>query len=540
MRMTWMTNFNWVAPNRYRWPIQLSTWGAVAVIFCLVSWGGEQLDPQEGMANVVWLPAGLMLATLIWRGRDWIPGLMLGGIWSNWLIADHGLRACLLAMSCLFAYGAAAWILRRLDFQPSLERIYDVYLFCGLGAVVASVLYATLATLSCYLTDSYATVDYSWQNWMMSAMLGVLTVAPVILVWSHQPWSFERASTIEAICLAIVCAVANYASFILPGHHVGAIPGACLLFGLMLWAAVRFGQRGSASAMLMICLVALIGHAFELGPWLGESFGLRLLALQSFLVTAVTAILLLGAVTEERHHAIALRDEFLRLAAHELRTPLTVLRLALHNLSRLSLQDTVSASKRMQTKIHGCHAQLDRLTTLVDKLLDAPNIAQGDHMALTRDFLNLGQLTAEVLRELTPRAEGAGCQLTADLDNAVWGSWDRQRLVNVLTHLVDNAIKFGAGKPIAVSVSQNQQQAVIQIQDRGIGLTRRDLGRIFVRFGRATSSAYYGGLGLGLHAARAAVVAHGGRIEVSSRIGQGATFVVILPQDPKLPIQPFG
>jgi len=111
----------------------------------------------------------------------------------------------------------------------------------------------------------------------------------------------------------------------------------------------------------------------------------------------------------------------------------------------------------------------------------------------------------------------------------VTGSWDPLRMEQIITNLLSNALKYGAGKPVDVVVQRDGGTARVLVRDRGIGIDPDARERIFGRFERAVSSRHYGGLGLGLFLARRIVEAHGGRIAVDSAPGEGATFAIELP-----------
>jgi signal transduction histidine kinase len=112
----------------------------------------------------------------------------------------------------------------------------------------------------------------------------------------------------------------------------------------------------------------------------------------------------------------------------------------------------------------------------------------------------------------------------------VHGWWDRLRLEQVVTNLVSNAIRYGAGRPIHARVEVVGENARLVVRDEGIGIPPEAQERIFGKFERAVSERHSGGLGLGLYITRSIVEAMGGSIQVESRPGQGSTFTVELPR----------
>ena len=109
------------------------------------------------------------------------------------------------------------------------------------------------------------------------------------------------------------------------------------------------------------------------------------------------------------------------------------------------------------------------------------------------------------------------------------GSWDAVRLDTAITNLLDNAFKFGAGKPVRVSVVRVGQTACVSVRDEGIGIDQDQQTTLFQKFGRAVPITSFGGFGLGLWIVDQLVRAHGGQVRLQSRAGQGATFSVELP-----------
>jgi PAS domain S-box-containing protein len=224
--------------------------------------------------------------------------------------------------------------------------------------------------------------------------------------------------------------------------------------------------------------------------------------------------------------AIAARDEFLSVASHELRTPLAALVLQLANLQR-SLQDgsTDLTATRVGKAVHATN----RLARLVEGLLDVSRGKGGD-ITLHREQCDLAQIVRDVVERIGEEARNAGCEVGVKAPLPVVGLWDHLRIEQVVVNLLSNALKYGAGKPIVVEAEILGDDARLAVRDSGIGIADADAQRIFVRFERAVPWRHYAGLGLGLYIARQITEAHGGRIAVESKPGEGALFSVRLPR----------
>ncbi|MGK5087111.1 ATP-binding protein [Bdellovibrionota bacterium FG-2] len=109
------------------------------------------------------------------------------------------------------------------------------------------------------------------------------------------------------------------------------------------------------------------------------------------------------------------------------------------------------------------------------------------------------------------------------------GNWDCVRIEQVVLNLLTNAMKYGAGKPIEISVRKEQGLVRLSVRDHGIGIAIEDQKGIFERFERAVSAKAFGGFGLGLFITRSIVEAHCGSSRVESELGQGSCFIVELP-----------
>ena len=225
--------------------------------------------------------------------------------------------------------------------------------------------------------------------------------------------------------------------------------------------------------------------------------------------------------------AVRARDEFLSVASHELRTPLSALMLQLGGLERL----LAGADESIGRKVGASLRHTERLARLIDSLLDVSRLATG-RLSLSLEDCDLGELVEEVVDRMSEGAQRAGCALSVRAPRGVRGQWDRLRIDQVVTNLVTNAVKYGAGHPIEIDVGGDREAAVVTVRDHGIGLAADDIARIFDRFERAAPARHYGGLGLGLFIAREILRAHGGEIVAARAPGEGAVFTVRLPRQP--------
>jgi PAS domain S-box-containing protein len=224
--------------------------------------------------------------------------------------------------------------------------------------------------------------------------------------------------------------------------------------------------------------------------------------------------------------AVRLRDEFLSIASHELKTPLTALMIQLHMLREAG---GGALDPKTAKKIERAARSTDQLNRLIEALLDVSRLATG-RLTLDRRRLDLSESLHQLVDTLQASAAKAGSHLTFESDGPVVGCWDQMRVQQVVTNLVSNALKYGAGKPIVVSLVQQGGEAVIQVRDHGPGIRDDDMPRIFDRFERAGSSRHYGGLGLGLYISRQIATAHGGSISAQNDADDGgARFTVRLP-----------
>jgi signal transduction histidine kinase len=234
---------------------------------------------------------------------------------------------------------------------------------------------------------------------------------------------------------------------------------------------------------------------------------------------------------EDRRQAVAARDQFLAVAAHELRTPLATLALLVDHL--IVPLDPHSATEPggvvvQKRQLAMLKRQVDRLTALVVEMLDVSRIT-GDRLQLCLGPVDLRDVVGEVLDRFDLEIQRRHVTLRLNAPEPAPGIWDAARIDQVITNLISNALKYGAGRPIDVSVRVEASQAVVVVRDHGIGIPEDEQSKIFGPFAGVFAATHHAGLGLGLWIAQQIVQASGGRIKLDSRPEQGSTFTVELP-----------
>lgn len=219
-----------------------------------------------------------------------------------------------------------------------------------------------------------------------------------------------------------------------------------------------------------------------------------------------------------------LRKQMVADIAHELRTPISVMQGTLE-----AMLDGILPPDAEE--LRGLHDETLHLTRLVADLRTL-SLADAGQLALERQQLDVGALVQEVVRRMKPLAEEKGIALGHTLADTPPLQADAQRLTQVVTNLIDNALRYTPrGGDVQVSVEQANGQVRIGVSDDGPGIPAEALPHVFDRFWRGEKSRNRagGGSGLGLAIVRQLVEAHGGSVGVESEVGSGATFSVLLP-----------
>jgi signal transduction histidine kinase len=224
--------------------------------------------------------------------------------------------------------------------------------------------------------------------------------------------------------------------------------------------------------------------------------------------------------------ALAAKGEILRIVAHDLRSPLTSISLRAASLARGHQGD-----KGVEAPATAIRATCERMAGLIDGLVQAASIEAG-RLSLRLDRCSIAEVLAAVAETFGPAARQAGIALEQGADPPDLALIaDRGRLIQALSNLVGNALKFtSAGGRVRVSADATGGGVTFTVADSGQGIAPQDVPNVFQRFWTRDSSAR--GSGLGLYITKGIIEAHGGHIAVESRLGEGTTFRFDLPATP--------
>ena len=237
-------------------------------------------------------------------------------------------------------------------------------------------------------------------------------------------------------------------------------------------------------------------------------------------------VLVLHDLTEVRATAAARRD-FVANVSHELRTPVTSLRALVESLQAGAADDPELRTDFLR-RIEG---EIDRLADMTAELLDLA-AAEAGRMSRQFERVNLGDLVRQSAERLRPQAERGGVMLDVDSTGTVLTvSADPEQTDRMVVNLLHNAIKFTPpGGQVRVSVQAENGDAVVRVQDTGVGIEPAELPRVFERFYKIDPSRAGEGAGLGLAIAKHTALLHGGRIWAESDgPDRGSVFAVALP-----------
>jgi len=289
--------------RNHSWP-DIGRMGLLSVIYIGTAMLGPSLDAVGGVATVVWAPTGIALAALTLFGYRLWPGIVVGAFLVNVWAGVPLLAACGMAVGNTTEALLGALLLRRVvRFRPALDRLQDVLGLVVLAGVLSTLVSATIGVTSGWLGGVIPLAYYgrAWWTWWLGDAMGALVVAPLVFVWSTRPrWHLPPAQMVEAGALLLVGGAVSLVVFggLLTTTQADV---SYLVFPVLIWSALRFGQPGVVTALGIVSIMAIWRTAEGGGPFARETLHGSLLWLQAFMsIVTVTSLVLAAAMAERR------------------------------------------------------------------------------------------------------------------------------------------------------------------------------------------------------------------------------------------------
>jgi integral membrane sensor domain MASE1/anti-sigma regulatory factor (Ser/Thr protein kinase) len=288
------------------------------LVLALAYFASAKLGLKLAFANesvtAIWPPTGIALAALVLWGRSLWPGVLLGAFLANVTTDVPVYTATGIAVGNTLEAVIGAWLLDRVGFRPTLERLRDIFALLLLGAVVSTAVSATIGVASLSVGDSLSGGALSaWRTWWLGDMGGDLLVASAIFVLvTYWPYRDLPGTAAEGVVLIVALVGIELVVF------SSDFPATYLAFPIIVWAALRFLQPGAAVAALVFAVIAVSFTGNHSGPFFRRSEDDGLLLAQTFSAILGLTGLILATLTSQRRQA----ERRAQHLAHELQTEL--------------------------------------------------------------------------------------------------------------------------------------------------------------------------------------------------------------------------
>lgn len=528
---------------------------------------GKRVDFVDENVRVFYPQAGVAMAGLLLLGPRYWPAVFLGSLYVSY--TDLARRAGIPAMNTVgimgafavanaFAAAVGAWLLRRArGFDPAMSRVGDVTTFLVYGVVLAPALNATVAVagfvafgnlLQVPADDTGKLVQLLWMLRWFGHAISILVITPFFLAWSRPPSrvTLQRLGEVVLLCsvLVSVCLAAftSRSPFFALQYSLSFAP-----FPFVIWAALRFGQRGGATATLLISAVAILGTSTQSGPFAYAGTSLAapvalsigrwvpaipggLMVLQIYLAALALSAHYLASAMQERRSAVERlsrsREELRALSARlqeareeeraaisreihdELGQQLTGIKMMVHAMSRQAASADATVAERAVD-----------IARLADEAVGTVRRIATDLRPGILDDLGIVASMQWLVQEFSRRT-GVSARFAASVDEVPAGDTARIALFRILQEALTNVTRHAEASHVDVSLDIEDMQARLVVEDDGRGIGDR-----------ATAPAGEGPRTLGVVGMRERARLAGGGLEIGPRARGGTRLVAVIPLD---------
>ncbi|MEN6325660.1 MAG: ATP-binding protein [Syntrophomonas sp.] len=471
------------------------------------------------------------------RGGIWRP-ILMGTAQQMFHITENSVRRE------MFVLGVMAIMLFYHFFLYWIQKKNRSMLYVMLGLLIIGI--RILVTGEYYITGIFPDIPFSWVIFLEYNTVYWGTVAWLMFLAAFYPEEFSRPT--HKICLYIAMML-TVITLVTPVYIYTGLVLVIEIYTLFVFMysllkiiqAVKHHRHGAK--ILLFCVIVILAALFyDVMLFWSVIKGMT----GGLLMLAVTVMILLQAYVIAERYARAfneaeeysrkmeyvdnLKDAFLANTSHELRTPLNGIISITESIIYDQAQEVPPV---IEEKLNLVVQMGHRLSVLVKDVLDF-SIMKNNKLLLEKNSFTVAPLIDNVLLELEWKAKSKNITINNEVEEESLAiTADKYRIIQVLYNLLDNAVKFTpAGGHIVVRARQKNKEIAISVVDDGMGIPADQLEKVFEPFEHGEPVDYidqYGGLGLGLNISKAIAQAHGGDILVSSRVGKGSEFTLVLP-----------
>src|SRR5881394_1299746 len=330
--------------------------GILALIYFIAGKLGLMLASLHASASPVWPPAGIALAALLLLGyRAW-PAIFVGAFLVNVTTAGNVATSCAIATGNTLEALAGTWLVNRFAGGTYVfdrpQGVFKFALAAGISAVISPAFGVTSLAVAGFA--DWANYGAIWLTWWLGDVTGDLVFTPLVLLWSvasKRRWNKKEAAEVGALLLLLVL-LSGVAFGGWPAVSARNYPIALICGSVVIWIAIRFTQRETATGIFILSAIAVWGTLHGFGPFVSKTENQSLLALQWWTaVLSITAMALSAGTAERRRveeelqqqkvvveSANGTKDHFPSVLSHELRTPITPVKSALESLETEAAQ----------------------------------------------------------------------------------------------------------------------------------------------------------------------------------------------------------
>lgn len=481
--------------------------------------------------SVFWPGAGLTLGVLLRRPRRTWPALLAGVFVAEVLVdltIPVGLGTALVwGVANVVEPAVGAWLLTRKRRAPYLADVAGIVRFLAFGVVVGPWVGSIVGATAGWVTD-IAAFWPTWPRWWVGDAVGVLLVAPAIIVWRrrHAP---PRAGRVERHWIVLSLIAATVVSLLPWPGDVWQQGLPYLIAPMLVIVALRLGPEAITVGLAGVGLAVNGVTAAGIGPFAEHGTYGGLIVAQGCLAAAAFAGLTVMALSRDLVSLRELgehRSAMAHVLAHELKNPVASI------LGHAELLEPDASAEETLAARGAIERGARRISRTVDDILALARIDNPDAERILGP-VDLVELVRDAVALIAATAERGGVHLEVVLrEPRILVTGERDELDKMVQNLVSNAVKYSApGGTVTVTGSIEGDQAVLTCRDEGIGIAPEDQTRLFDEFFRSSDPQARArpGTGLGLSIVLRVVGRHQGSIDVESQLGAGSVFTVRIP-----------